>query len=518
MRTKPPSRLVPCLVVLLAAWVRPSTAANRALVHGIDYDPAKEKWYFEGTQFQIALTSWINDWPFASVTRGIQQPDANDIRNDFAALPPMQSSEFFIYFYSGHGSFVPQLPNNETCSSLTPRHDVDGVVPPLFLGSGPALNEDCDEVLSPYVKPAGPPPVRVISDDELLSIFNQPSLAAAPILAIAASCYAGGLYNGHDVAGPPGDIEAGNRTALIAATSENEAMTGRNGFLCTLTDALRPVLFGSGALPSWYPAADLKVWGGNQDGQLTVQEWWGFIEARIKPVRAPRFGMDDCGCPAASQSRGEGEVAGGPGIPLNPRFYDDGGIVGGRVVANILPPNAIGDFDGDGLFDHQEPWFGTSPAAKDTDTDGLTDFEELSRIGTDPTNPDTDQDTIADGADCDPRDGANRVSPARPGEVGGVRFTNKSTFEWDATPGAASYDIVRGALGALPVGPDATDETCLATAHLATNFTDASDPLPGLGIWILVRAVDACGRGGYGFVHPRLVCAGERITTTCDSP
>jgi hypothetical protein len=107
------------------------------------------------------------------------------------------------------------------------------------------------------------------------------------------------------------------------------------------------------------------------------------------------------------------------------------GVVDTSVLrVHVLPAN--GDVDGDGLSNRAEIDRGTrplqpdtdsdgltdgeevnvqqtSPTSADTDDDGLTDGEEVSEYGTDPTDPDTDGDGLADGAevtkyDTDPTD------------------------------------------------------------------------------------------------------------------
>ena len=56
------------------------------------------------------------------------------------------------------------------------------------------------------------------------------------------------------------------------------------------------------------------------------------------------------------------------------------------------------DSDGDGLSDYDEIYvYGTNPLNPDTDGDGLTDYEEVMEYGTDPLNPDTDGDGLSDG-------------------------------------------------------------------------------------------------------------------------
>lgn len=54
------------------------------------------------------------------------------------------------------------------------------------------------------------------------------------------------------------------------------------------------------------------------------------------------------------------------------------------------------DFDGDGLTNSKEYDFGSSPFLKDTDSDGLTDYEETTTYKTNPLLWDTDGDTLSD--------------------------------------------------------------------------------------------------------------------------
>lgn len=54
------------------------------------------------------------------------------------------------------------------------------------------------------------------------------------------------------------------------------------------------------------------------------------------------------------------------------------------------------DYDGDGLINLEEVQIGTNPAVVDSDADGLTDYDEIYVYGTDPTKYDTDGDGISD--------------------------------------------------------------------------------------------------------------------------
>jgi hypothetical protein len=57
------------------------------------------------------------------------------------------------------------------------------------------------------------------------------------------------------------------------------------------------------------------------------------------------------------------------------------------------------DDDGDFLTNGEEIELGTNPNQKDTDGDGLGDFDEVKRYDTDPLNVDSDGDTLLDGAE-----------------------------------------------------------------------------------------------------------------------
>jgi hypothetical protein len=63
------------------------------------------------------------------------------------------------------------------------------------------------------------------------------------------------------------------------------------------------------------------------------------------------------------------------------------------------PTDPFLDSDGDGLPDWFEIITGTDPYSTDTDSDGLTDFEEAIIYRTDPLNPDTDGDGFTDGVE-----------------------------------------------------------------------------------------------------------------------
>lgn len=75
---------------------------------------------------------------------------------------------------------------------------------------------------------------------------------------------------------------------------------------------------------------------------------------------------------------------------------DDDGIIN----------SADTDDDNDFLIDTEELSNNTDPLEMDTDSDGLTDWEELRLQSTDPLDSDSDNDTVTDVNDADPNDAA----------------------------------------------------------------------------------------------------------------
>ena len=59
-------------------------------------------------------------------------------------------------------------------------------------------------------------------------------------------------------------------------------------------------------------------------------------------------------------------------------------------------PNVYTDIDHDGLSDQNEAKIGLNPNSNDSDEDGLTDYDEITKYYTDPANPDSDNDGLLD--------------------------------------------------------------------------------------------------------------------------
>ncbi len=70
-----------------------------------------------------------------------------------------------------------------------------------------------------------------------------------------------------------------------------------------------------------------------------------------------------------------------------------------EVNAKAIDEVMSADSDGDGLTDEVEKSIGTDPLLKDTDEDGLSDYEEVNVTQTNPLLNDTDSDGIPDGED-----------------------------------------------------------------------------------------------------------------------
>jgi hypothetical protein len=139
------------------------------------------------------------------------------------------------------------------------------------------------------------------------------------------------------------------------------------------------------------------------------------------------------------------------------------------------------------------------------------------------TTVDCSDPLVAAGTPCDDNDpctsgdscGSGTCNPgtisSAPGEIQGVNGSpDKETYDWTASANATRYDVVRGSLAALGVGPGGGDEVCFD--DLSTpSIDDAADPGSDQGFWYLARGVNTCGPGTYGTRHDGT----PRVTTTC---
>ena len=86
--------------------------------------------------------------------------------------------------------------------------------------------------------------------------------------------------------------------------------------------------------------------------------------------------------------------------------------------------DADADCDEDGIGNKSEIKYGTDPLKKDTDLDGLTDFDELIDLKTDPLHEDTDKDGLTDYAEH--RIGTDPLNPKSLGHLDGEVFISQA--------------------------------------------------------------------------------------------
>jgi N-acetylneuraminic acid mutarotase len=118
---------------------------------------------------------------------------------------------------------------------------------------------------------------------------------------------------------------------------------------------------------------------------------------------------------------------------------------------------------------------------------------------------------VVDNTDCN--DAAANVWSVS-SEVLGLGFTTKTSLGWIAPtePGGTAplYDVVRGALGAFPVGPGGGDEVCFDN-RAGTTLAEPALPNLGSGFWYLARGQTSCGSGTFGTRSD----GSPRTTATC---
>ena len=102
------------------------------------------------------------------------------------------------------------------------------------------------------------------------------------------------------------------------------------------------------------------------------------------------------------------------------------------------------DFDEDDLTNETELSLGTDLAKKDTDNDGLSDFEEVNTYNTDPLNCDSDNDTLNDGDEI--LLGLNPLTPKTDGKT----IDSERTFTQTLSENNISEDLLSEKNDAIP--------------------------------------------------------------------
>jgi hypothetical protein len=94
-----------------------------------------------------------------------------------------------------------------------------------------------------------------------------------------------------------------------------------------------------------------------------------------------------------------------------------------------------------------------------------------------------------------------------------LMHADKVAMSWTSVTGAV-YDVVRGLVSGLPVGPlveGTVDEICIGNNLPVSSAMDGAFPQPDQGFWYLVRASASCGAGTYGHQSNGT----PRFTSTC---
>ncbi len=110
---------------------------------------------------------------------------------------------------------------------------------------------------------------------------------------------------------------------------------------------------------------------------------------------------------------------------------------------------------------------------------------------------DEDGDGVKDVCDCEPLDGSTLVAPP---EVANLRWIGPADLAWDpvaAISGSSTvYDVMSGDLAGVGSLWPASGDLCIADDLGAQQATDTTPlPLPGAGVYFLVRAQNPCGAG-----------------------
>ncbi len=266
----------------------------------------------------------------------------------------------------------------------------------------------------------------------------------------------------------------------------------------------------------WFPTAPASmgliedpIGGTAVDGNCD-----GFADTNTLPVTNPNFwpGVRAPRCPNDLVC----DPVGDPVKRLQTVVAQQPNIAAHGVLPAETP--TLTDSDLDGIEDIADNCaINPNPFQQDTDNDTVGDVCDNCPTICNPGQEDLDGDNIGDLCDCAPADPTNPTPPETLGLQYSVPSPDKQTITWLPNAGAFQYDVVRGDLSALPVGPGGGDEICFDNLAAAT-VTDAAIPNLGAGYFYVVRGENLCGGGTYGNTHtnPGPPLNGPaRSTTTC---
>jgi concanavalin A-like lectin/glucanase superfamily protein len=150
----------------------------------------------------------------------------------------------------------------------------------------------------------------------------------------------------------------------------------------------------------------------------------------------------------------------------------------------------------------------------DGDGDGRVDPADNCPGVSNPVQADADADGAGDACDCAPADSSVFTAPGdfsgpRLGEGGDHDLLDWCADELKVGPGT-TYDVLRGSVHELPVG-SGPSETCLQDNLTSPTIIDTQIPVAGRAFFYLVRGMNACGVGSWGFQSD----GAERLSATC---
>jgi hypothetical protein len=210
----PGKRVVP--VVVLSAPVfaglvipGPADAANFAVLVGVDYGPANQRWANDAVQVYNALSATAGwDAGNMALLDEAWEVTPQNILNTLSAFSQRAGPQNgFLFYYSGHGGYV--LEPNQEVPGEGPSPPRDAFDETLWFGHG-----------------------SVIKDDDL-TLSLSGFLSSVNKLVFLDACFAGGFWNGESKASPNGgnlgDLENVANTTLIAAADERSTAPGSSG-------------------------------------------------------------------------------------------------------------------------------------------------------------------------------------------------------------------------------------------------------------------------------------------------
>ena len=328
---------------------------------------------------------------------------------------------------------------------------------------------------------------------------------------------------------PPGNCVVGS-DCLVSDLDNGAQLHAPAGTLAASATIAVTGILASGSLPGSVPAGKLFLGAADFDPEgQTFLSPYATIHIPTQAALEPQLTGNEV-LPVSVWTGSSWAAAGFNGsVVANPQIAMRKAVGAVSSVAHVYAV-FLNDADADGVRDERDNCPAVANASQlDTDHDGIGDACECVSVNCDDANACTDDGcsplsgcthannaaSCDDGNPCTTGDacggGVCSGTPGvTPGELQNARFPDKTTYLWDTIPGAARYDVVRGALSALPVGPGGGDEACFGDLPTAV-LVDATAVTPGTGFWYVARGESACGNGTFGYRSN----GAERTTTTC---